>query len=432
MAKSKKKKKIFILSGAGLLLVILVAAIVIGGKKEPVIVVQTDKVARRTITQVVTASGQVEPKDLVAISPEVSGEIVDLPVVEGQRVTKGQVIVKIRPDTYIAQQQQSQAGLQSAVGSEQLAKANYDNSTSTYKRAQELYAKKLMSQQDLESAKTQYEVNKASYESAKANVDQAQALLAVANDNLRKTTIHSPMDGQVTVLNSKLGERVVGTSMMAGTEIMDIANMNTMEAQVNVDENDVVLVAVGDTSILSVDAFPNKKIKGIVYQIATSGTTTGAGTQDQVTNFLVKIKIVDPEAYNLKPGMSVTADIQTATHHNVLSVPIQSVTIRTLKAQEGSKIAGASTGTGKNDKAKQGGNREKEQEVVFVVKSGVAKAVPVKRGISDDNYVEITSGLKAGEEVVSGSFVAISRELNDGSKVRVENNKMVAMQGAGG
>ncbi|MCL5033947.1 MAG: efflux RND transporter periplasmic adaptor subunit [Bacteroidetes bacterium] len=430
MAKSKKKKKIFILSGAGLLLVILVAAIVIGGKKEPVIVVQTDKVARRTITQVVTASGQVEPKDLVAISPEVSGEIVDLPVVEGQRVTRGQVIVKIRPDTYIAQQQQSQAGLQSALGSEQLAKANYDNSTSTYKRAQELYAKKLMSQQDLESAKTQYEVTKASYESAKANVDQAQAQLAVADDNLRKTTIHSPMDGQVTVLNSKLGERVVGTSMMAGTEIMDIANMNTMEAQVNVDENDVVLVAVGDTSILSVDAFPNKKIKGIVYQIATSGTTTGAGTQDQVTNFLVKIKIVDPEAYNLKPGMSVTADIQTATHHDVLSVPIQSVTIRSLKAQEGSKVATASGAT--NNKAKQAGNREKEQEVVFVVKNGVAKAVPVKRGISDDNFVEITSGLGAGEEVVSGSFVAISRELNDGSKVRVENNKMVAMQGAGG
>jgi HlyD family secretion protein len=218
--------------------------------------------------------------------------------------------------------------------------------------------------------------------------------------------------------------------MMAGTEIMDIANMNTMEAQVNVDENDVVLVAVGDTSILSVDAFPNKKIKGIVYQIATSGTTTGAGTQDQVTNFLVKIKIVDPEAYNLKPGMSVTADIQTATHHDVLSVPIQSVTIRSLKAQEGSKVATASGAT--NNKAKQAGNREKEQEVVFVVKNGVAKAVPVKRGISDDNFVEITSGLGAGEEVVSGSFVAISRELNDGSKVRVENNKMVAMQGAGG
>lgn len=424
MATNKKKKKIFILSGAGLLLVILVAAIVMGGRKEPVITVQTEKVARRTITQVVTASGQVEPKDLVAINPEVSGEIVDLPVIEGQDVTKGQVIVKIRPDQYIAQLQQSEANLQSMIGAEQLAKANYVNAQATYKRAQELSAKSLMSQQDLETAKTAYEVNQAAYESAKANVDQARAQVAVNQDALNKTIIHSPMNGVVTVLNSKLGERVLGTSFTTGTEIMDIANMETMEAQVNVDENDVVLVAVGDTAVLSVDAFPNKKIKGIVYQIATSGTTTGAGTQDQVTNFLVKIRIFHPESLDLKPGMSVTADIQTATHHDVLSVPIQSVTIRTPKMPEGAARGNVNT--------KGQASREKAQEVVFVVKNGVAHTVQVKRGISDDNYVEITSGLKEGEEVVSGSFVAISRELNDGSKVRIENNKMVAMQAVGG
>jgi HlyD family secretion protein len=427
MATNKKKKRIFILSGAGLLLVILVAAIVIGGKKEPVITVQTEKVASRTITQVVTASGQVQPKDLVAINPEVSGEIVDLPVVEGQKVTKGQVIVKIRPDQYVAQLQQSEASLQSQMGGEQLAKANYDNSESTYKRAQELYKKKLMSDQDLEAAKTAFDVNKASYESAKANVDQAKAQVAVNQDALNKTVIHAPMDGIVSLLNSKLGERVLGTSFTTGTEIMDIANMNTMEAQVNVDENDVVLVSVGDTAVISVDAFPDKKIKGIVYQVASSGTTTGAGTQDQVTNFLVKIKILDLNTLDLKPGMSVTADIQTATHHNVLSVPIQSVTVRMPKAAEGAKGENVNT-----TPAKTSGNREKAGEVVFVVKNGVVKAVPVKRGISDDNYVEITSGLKAGEEVVSGSFVAISRELNDGSKVRVDNNKSVAMQAVGG
>jgi HlyD family secretion protein len=428
MATNKKKKRIFILSGAGLLLVILVAAIVIGGKKEPVITVQTEKVVSRTITQVVTASGQVQPKDLVAINPEVSGEIVDLPVVEGQRVTRGQVIVKIRPDQYVAQLQQSEASLQSQMGGEQLAKANYDNSESTYKRAQELYKKKLMSDQDLEAAKTAYEVNKASYESAKANVDQAKAQVAVNQDALNKTVIHAPMDGIVSLLNSKLGERVLGTSFTTGTEIMDIANMNTMEAQVNVDENDVVLVSVGDTAVISVDAFPDKKIKGIVYQVASSGTTTGAGTQDQVTNFLVKIKILDLKTLDLKPGMSVTADIQTATHHNVLSVPIQSVTVRMPKTPEGSKAENTNVST----TAKANGNREKAGEVVFVVKNGVAKTVTVKRGISDDNYVEITSGLKAGEEVVSGSFVAISRELNDGSKVRVDNNKSVAMQAVGG
>ncbi len=424
MATNKKKKKIFILSGAGLLLVILVAAIVIGGKKEPVIVVQTDKVVRRTITQVVTASGQVEPKVLVAINPEVSGEIVDLPVVEGQMVNKGQVLVKIRPDQYVAQLQQSEALLQSQVGGEQLAKANYDNSSSTYKRAEELHKKNLMSDQDLETAKTQYQVTKAQYESAKANVAQAQAQVAVNQDALNKTVIHAPMDGIVSVLNSKLGERVLGTSFTTGTEIMDIADMHSLEAQVDVDENDVILVAVGDTAVLSVDAFPNKKIKGLVYQIATSGTTTGAGTQDQVTNFLVKIRILDLSALDLKPGMSVTADIQTATHHDVLSVPIQSVTIRTPKMPEGAKP--------ENVNAKGQATREKAQEVVFVVKNGVAHTAVVKRGISDDNYVEVTSGLDAGQEVVSGSFVAISRELNDGSKVRVENNKMVATQAVGG
>lgn len=428
MAKnSNKKKKIFILSGAGILVLILVAAIVIGGKKEPVISVQTEKVALRTITQVVTASGNVEPKVLVKISPEVSGEIVDLPVVEGQKVAQGQVIVKIRPDTYIAQVQQSQAYLQSQLGSQDLAKANYDNSTSNYKRAQELYKKNLMSDQDLESAKTQFEVNKATFESAKANVASAQAQLAQAQDAFSKTTIHAPMDGIVSVLNSKLGERVVGTSMMAGTEIMDIADMNSMEAQVNVDENDVVLVAVGDTSLLSVDAYPNKKIKGVVYQIASSGTTTGAGTQDQVTNFLVKIKIIEKDA-ELKPGMSVTANIQTATHHDVLSVPIQSVTVRMPKATE-AKDQGASSNV---NNAKPNEKHETVSECVFLVDKGVAKTVTVKRGIADDNYVEITSGLKEGEEVVSGNFVAISRELNDGSKVRVDNNKSLATKAIGG
>jgi len=423
---NKKKKKIFILSGAGLLVIILIMAIVIGAKKEPVIIVQTEKVVRRNITQVVTASGDVEPKVLVKISPEVSGEIVDLPVVEGQSVTKGQVIVRIRPDTYIAQVEQSQAYLQSQVGAQDLAKANYDNASSNYKRAQELYKKKLMSDQDLESAKTQYEVNQATFESAKANVASAKAQLAQAQDAYSKTTIHAPMDGVVSVLNSKLGERVVGTSMMAGTEIMDIADMNSMEAQVNVDENDVVLVAVGDTAILSVDAFPNKRIRGVVYQIASSGTTTGAGTQDQVTNFLVKIRIIQRDS-DLKPDMSVTADIQTATHRDVLSVPIQSVTVRMPK----NAVVKEQDASSNLNNTKPNEKHETVNECVFVVNNGVAKTETVKRGIADDNYVEITTGLKEGEEVVSGNFVAISRELNDGSKVRVDN-KPQATKAIGG
>ncbi len=423
MANNKKKKRIFILSGAGLLLVILVAAIIIGGKKEPVIVVQTEKVARRTITQVVTASGSIQPGVEVKINPEVSGEIIDLPVVEGQRVTKGQLLMKIRPDTYLAQVQQSQATLQAMQANLELAKANFKQAESNYKRSEEMYKKHLVSDADLENSKTQYSVAKAQVDANRSDVEQAQGALKVAQDNLSKTTIHSPMDGVVSTLNSKLGERVLGTNFSLGTEVMDIADMGSMEAQVNVDENDVVLVAVGDTAVLSVDAFPNKKIKGIVYQIATSGTTTGAGSQDQVTNFLVKIKIIE-KSVELRPGMSVTADIQTATHHDVLAVPIQSVTIRTPKTPEGEMAKGGNS--------KPSGSREKAEEVVFVVQNGVAKMVNVKRGISDDNYTEITSGLKGGEEVVSGSFVAISRELNDGSKVRVENNRIMAMKAVGG
>ncbi len=420
MATNKKKKKVFIFSGAGLLLIILIAAIVIGGKKEPVIVVQTEKVVHRTITQVVTASGSIQPTVEVKINPEVSGEIVELPVVEGQRVTKGQLLLKIRPDTYLAQVQQNQAALQATEANLELAKANFAKAESDYNRAKEMYAKHLTSASDIENSKTQYDVTKAQVDANKSQVAQAEGALKVAQDNLSKTTIHAPMDGVISTLNSKLGERVLGTNFSLGTEVMDVADMASMEAQVDVDENDVVLVAVGDTAILSVDAFPDTKVKGIVYQIATSGTTTGSGTQDQVTNFLVKIKVLHPSEYELRPGMSVTADIQTATHYDVLSVPIQSVTIRTPKAQEGAA---------KPTAAKQAGNREKAQEVVFVVSNGTVKAVPVKRGISDDNYVEITSGLKEGEEVVSGTFVAISRELNDGSKVRVENNKMVATKG---
>ncbi|MGC8594873.1 MAG: efflux RND transporter periplasmic adaptor subunit [Candidatus Kryptoniota bacterium] len=424
--KKNKNKKIFVFSGAGILLIILIAAIVIGSKKEPVIIVQTEKVSRRTITQVVTASGNIQPEVIVKITPEVSGEIIDLPVVEGQKVKKGQLLVKIRPDTYVAQLQQSQAYLQSQMAAVQLSKANYQYAEATYKRMQELYKKQLASDQDLENSKTQYEVAKAQYESARANVDQAQAQVKVAEDNLRKTTIHSPMDGIVSQLNSKLGERVVGTSMMSGTEIMDIADLGSMEAQVNVDENDVVLVAVGDTAILSVDAYPNKKIKGVVYQIATTGTTTGAGTQEQVTNFLVKIHIVD-RSVELRPGMSVTADIETATHKDVLAVPIQSVTIRT--------VGSGATNHGKENLQASGSSTkrapEKTEEVVFIVKNGVAKMVPVKRGISDDNYTEILSGLKGGEEVVSGSFKAINRELSDGSKVRIENNRRNFATGAG-
>ena len=401
----KSKRKIIIFSIIGVVVLVLVLLVVLGSKREIIVTVQTEKVEKRMITQVVSATGKIQPELQVKINAEVSGEIIALPVKEGQKVKKGDLLVKVKPDLYMAQRDQQKAML--VVGEATLIKAEAD-----YNRAKGLIEKKLISDQDLETAKTNYSVQKAQWESAKAALDQA-------SESLRKTTIYSPIDGTVSNLISRLGERVSGSSFMQGTEIMTVADLKSMEAQVDIDENDVVLVKIGDTSRISVDAYPGKKLTGIVYEIGNAAKTKGLGTQEEVVNFQVKVRIVD-KGVELRPGMSVTADTETDTRRDVLSVPIQSVTTRMPKMEQKPEEGQPEGVTVNNGKKKE---ESKIDEVVFLNDNGKAKMVKVKRGISDDTYVEITEGLTGGEEVISGSFKAINRELEENSKLKVDNQQ---------
>ncbi len=410
--KKSKKKKIIIFSLLGVVVAVLLVIVFMGSKKEPIISVQVEKVARRTITQVVTATGKIQPEVQVQISPEVSGEIVALPVKEGDRVKKGDLLMKIKPDVYIAQRNQFAAAvLQAQAG---LGKAEPD-----YERVQALFSKGLVSQQDFDQSRAAFESAKASYAQAKASLDQAE-------ESLRKTTVLSPMNGTVSQLNSELGERVLGTQQFQGTNVMTIADLTRMEGQVDVSENDVILVHVGDTARVAVDAIPDRKVNAVVYEIANTGTTTGAGSQEEVTNFTVKMRVLDKDV-PLRPGMSMTSDIETETKDDVLSVPIQSVTTRMPKVEmkegQGDQQAGQVTSATNQIASVRSRAENKAKEIVFVIENGVAKTVQVKRGISNDTYVELLDGPKEGAEVVSGTYKAINRELEDGSKVKVEEAK---------
>jgi len=412
----KSKKKVIVFSIIGALILIIIALVVFKGNKTEIVSVQTEKVARRTITKIVTATGKINPEFKVLITPEVTGEIVSLPVKEGDYVKKGTLLLKIKADTYQASKQKAEANLQSAKSALAQKKAELDKVTYDYKRATELHTKKLASDSDLESANSYYLSSKAQYEAAQSYVIQSEASLRETLEQLYKTTIASPIEGTVTQLNVELGERVLGSGFSQGTNIMTVADLSKMEATVDVDENDIVTVKMGDTARVNVDAFGETKFIGFVTEIGNSATTASSGTQNEVTNFQVKIKIFDPDK-KLRPGMSCTAQIETETKINVLSVPIPSVTAR-LENKIEQKNEGAPQSATTVVKKK-----EKPDEIVFLVQGGKAKSAVVKTGISDDNYIEITEGLKGGEEVVSGSYKAISRELNDGSVIKVDNNK---------
>lgn len=418
MANGKKnKKKLFIFSGIGVVAIVLVLVVVLGSKKENIITVQTEKVARRSITQVVNASGKIQPETMVKINAEVSGEITSLPVKEGDRVKRGELLVRIKPDQYQAQVDRAEAGLQSARANMNLQKSNLEKAESEYKRAQELYEKKLLSDQEYIASKTSFNAAQSQYESSQAGVQQSQASLRDAKESLAKTTIYSPMDGTVSQLLSELGERVSGSSFTQGTQIMTVADLSMMEARVDVGENDIVTISIGDTARITIDAYPDKKFVGVVYEIANTAKSKGLGTQEEVTNFEVKIRVLNKDI-SLRPGMSMTADIETETKLNIVAVPIQSVTTRAPK-QEGEMP--------KEEKPQEQGGpgglstNEKPVECVFLVEGGKAKMTPVKRGINDEGYVEITEGMAEDFEVISGSYKAINRELEDGSVVKVEN-----------
>lgn len=408
----KTRKRIIIISGIGLVVVVVALVIFLGSRRETIVTVQVEKVSSRTITQIVTATGKIQPEVQVKISPEVSGEIVALPIKEGERVRRGDLLMKIKPDVYVAQRNQFAAGLLSA-------EASVSRTEPEFRRIQNLFGKGLVSQAEFDQARAAYETSKAALAQARASLDQAE-------ESLRKTVILAPMDGTVSQLNSEQGERVLGTQQFQGTDVMTIADLQRMEARVNVSETDVVLLSVGDTARITVDAMPDRKINAVIYEIANTGTSKGLGTQEEVTNFEVRIRILDKDV-SLRPGMSMVADIETETRTNVLAVPIQSVTTRSPKperGQEGGEGPGEGGGivveTGQGARPK---TEMKPKELVFVVENGAVKTHTVRRGISDATHVEILEGVTEGAQVVSGSYKAINRELEDGTKVRVEEQK---------
>ncbi len=412
----KSKKKFFIFGGLGLLLLIVLLLVIFGGGKEEIVVVQVEKVVKRNLTQVVSATGKINPVYQVKISAEATGEIVDLPVKEGDVVRKGQLLLRIKPDNYEAQKNSAEARLAQSKATLSSTKAQLDKVESDYKRIQELAQKKLTSDSELENSKAIYLQTLGSYESMKSGVTQAEAALRESIVNLNKTMVYAPMNGTISKRSIDLSERVLGSGFSPGTEMLTVADLSKMEATVNVDENDVVLISVGDTAKVHVDAFSEKTFKGVVTQIGNSAVTKGLGTQDEVVNFEVKILILDA-GNNIRPGMSCDADIETEKKQNVFTVPIQSVTARV------ENMASAPEGGDQAEEAvkvkKEKSNKPKE--VVFLVKDNKAKMVEVKTGISDDTYIEITSGLKGDEEVVNGPYRAISKELEDGSKVSVQS-----------
>ena len=421
----KKKRNRIVLTAALVLSVASVGAFLGFRRREAPIAVQMDKVVRRDITELVVANGRIQPVVQVVINPEVSGEIIDLPVKEGQPVKKGDLLVRIKPDNYIAQRNSADANFKSAEAGVALARANQEKARLDYKRFEELFRTKLVSDSQFLEAKTSLDVAVATYESSTHLCDQAKATLARAEDDLSKTTITAPIDGTVTKLRSQQGERVVGTAMMAGTEIMTVANLENMEARVDIGEIDIVLIKLGEKAHLEVEAFHDTKFTGVVTEIANAARGAASGTQQQAqpaqqqeaTKFEVKILINEKEAF--RPGMSVTAEIETRAKSNVLAVPIMAVTTRTKKEEPKKKEMKEQSALPLKGARKE--EPKKANEIVFLVNGETAKSAVVKTGISDDTFIEIAEGLNEGQEIVSGGYAAVSRQLEDGKRIKRED-----------
>jgi HlyD family secretion protein len=405
--------------------VFLLAAVTVGFlllNKEKRVTIRVQPVAIRDITQTVSATGKIRPDVEVKISPEVAGEITELPVIDGQEVKKGDLLVKIRPDNYIAQLRQAEAGLSSAQADSLERKSQMLNDQLDYHRSEELFRKRLISETDFKAAQTKSLMSDAAYESSLHRIAAQQSSLAQAKVLLDKTVIYSPIDGTISALNSELGERVVATGDFAGTEVMRVANLDSLEARVDVNENDVVNVKLGDPVRVHVDAYPGHIFHGTVKRIASTATIQNQGTQQEVTNFEVRIQVTHPDL-RVRPGMSTTVEIETQTAPQVISVPIQSVTVRdkeTGKTAERMKDEQLSDQGGVATTDFERKERRMLERVVFVKVGDTVKMVRVETGIADDNYLQIISGLKPGDLVVSGPYTTISKDLKDGSKVGIE------------
>ena len=427
--RSTRKRKI-IIGVVGFFVLWLIVSILLSKREKP-IPVTTEKAVRKTILQTVSATGKVQPETEVKISPEVAGEIIELPVADGMGIKKGDLLVKIKPDSYKALLEQQEAAISAAKATNLQQKASMLKTEQDLKRADDMYAKKTISIQEFNAAQAAADVAKNTYESSLHEIERAQAGSSQARDQLSKTTVYSPINGTVTILNSKLGERIVATGQFAGTEVMRVADLSRMQAVIDVNENDVPNVKIGDKANVKIDAYGDRKFKGTVAQIGNTAKTTGTGTQEEVTNFEVKINL-EREDVLLRPGLSCTADIETNMVKDAVAVPMQAVTIRTGDSNlspeeiEKKRLKTAARDKGDNnadyvnerqEKALQKEEREKLSKVVFLKKGGKAQSAKVTTGISDDTYMEIKSGVQPGDEVISGSYSAISRKLKDGAKV---------------
>ena len=422
------------------------------GEKDTSLVVEVTDIERRNITQMVTASGKIQPEIEVKISPDVPGEIVALPINEGDYVAQGQLLVRIRQDDYVAQVERGEASVLQAKAMLAQRRADMLIAEIELNRQRGLFEKQAVSESEFQRTESQYEVAKAGHEAAEYSVRSSEAQLREMREQLAKTAIYAPMSGTISMLDVELGERVVGTSQMAGTEMMRLAKLDQMEIEVDVNENDVVNVSLNDSALIEVDAYPERGFRGVVTEIANSARVTGAGTQEQVTNFPVKIRIVDthnldeqvamtasrgvrqeevpptPQVVpNFRPGMSGTVDVYTETVRDAIVIPIQAVTVRDLnriKAEAQAKDSEeAGTPVQEVDSQAAGNDvvaAEDLRKVVFVMVDGKAQMLEVETGISDDTHIEIKSGLTGMEKVIIGPYSAISRQLEPDAAVKLE------------
>jgi HlyD family secretion protein len=437
-----KRLLIFIFSGLAILTVAIMLKSCNSGKE---LKVSVEQPAMREITEIVTANGKIQPEIELKLSSDVSGEIIEMKVKEGDRVKKGDLLCRIKPDIYESSMEKmsaavnsSKAGMQNAFAMVEQAKATLKNLESVYNRNKRLYDQKAISQQEYEASLTQFETAKANVkaaeESAKGsefNIRSAEASLREANTNLTKTYIYAPVDGTVSKLNKERGERVVGTATMEGTEILRLANLNEMEVSVDVNENDIVRVHLKDLALIEVDAYGDRKFKGIVTEIANSANNNSGLSAEQVTNFTVKIRIIQDSYKDLitpenpapfRPGMSAAVEIQTKTVKNALSIPILAVTTRLDSSKiktESTKEKNGMEVTNLNLEKQEQKQEIKADEVVFIVKENEVKMVKVKTGIQDNNYIQIIEGINSKDQVISAPYSAVSRELRDKSKVVV-------------
>lgn len=439
------KKLYWIIGICTLILVVIIIFKISEGTKP--IDVTIEKAEVRDVIEIVAATGKIQPETELKITSDVSGEITEMLVKEGDQIKKGDLICRIRPDMYVsaldrmnAAVNTSKANLKTTEAQLDQARANLANLESVFKRNKKLFEQNAISQQEFDAAKAQYESAKANVEALEAGVNaskytiqSSEASLKEANANLEKTYIYSPVDGTVYKMNVEKGERVQGVQGFQGTEILRLANLNEMEVSVEVNENDIIKVHKGDTAIVEVDAYMNKKFKGIVTEVANSANTTGISI-DQVTNFVVKIRLLR-ESYNhliteknpvpFRPGMSAGVEIQTLRANKVITVPIQAVTSRSkdslqVKTENGNN-GELSVKNDTDEKLKK--DEEETKEMVFVIENGKSVQKIIQTGIQDNEFIEIKSGLKAGDEIIAGPYSAVSKLLKNGSKVKIVSKK---------